>query len=66
VLGDVLLDFAASRPDQAADLLPMIENAWRQCLQIGENPKLEGAVHGRGSHLARHNLDALLGTLAAM
>jgi glycosyltransferase involved in cell wall biosynthesis len=66
VLGDVLLDFAASQPDQAADLLPMIENAWRQCLQIGENPKLEGAVHGRGSHLARHNLDALLGTLAAM
>ena len=66
VLGDVLLDFAASQPAQAADLLPMIENAWRQCLQIGENPALEGAVHGRGSHLARHNLDALLGTLAAM
>ena len=66
VLGDVLLDFAAGRADEAAHLLPMIESAWRQCLQIGENPALEGAVHGRGSHLARHNLDALLGTLASI
>lgn len=66
VLGDILLDFAASKPEQASDLLPMIESAWRQCLQIGENPHLEGAVHGRGSHLARHNLDALLGTLASI
>lgn len=66
VLGDVLLELAISQPGQAAELLPMIEGAWRQCLQIGENPQLEGAVHGRGSHLARHNLNALLGTLAAL
>lgn len=63
VLGDVLLDFAASRPEQAGDLLPMIRGAWERCLEIGENPALEGAVHGRGSHLARHNLDALARTL---
>lgn len=66
VLGDVLLAFAAEHPEQAPELLPMIESAWKQCLQIGENPRLEGTVHGRGSYLARHNLDALLGTLAAI
>ncbi|MGC4059801.1 MAG: glycosyltransferase family 2 protein [Aquabacterium sp.] len=65
-LGDVLLAFASAHPEQAPDVLPMIESAWRQCLQIGENPHLEGAVHGRGSYLARHNLDALLGTSAAI
>jgi glycosyltransferase involved in cell wall biosynthesis len=66
VLGDVLLDFATTHPEQAGDLLPMIGDAWRQCLAIGENPRLEGAVHGRGSHLARHNLDLLLGTMAQL
>jgi glycosyltransferase involved in cell wall biosynthesis len=65
VLGDVLLDFAASQPQQADDLVPMIRSAWERCLEIGENPTLEGAVHGRGSHLARHNLDALRETLGA-
>lgn len=66
VLGDVLLDLAMAQPDQATEILPMVENAWRQCLNIGENPSLEGAVHGRGSHLARHNLGLLLGTMAAI
>lgn len=64
VLGDVLLELATALPEQATEILPMIENAWRQCLAIGENPQLEGAVHGRGSHLARHNLALLLGTMA--
>jgi hypothetical protein len=59
VLGDVLLDFAIAHPENHAALLPMIEDAWRQCLIIGENPNLEGAVVGRGSHLAQHNLDLL-------
>lgn len=63
VVGDVLLDFAASQPQQVAELLPMIKGAWERCLEIGENPDLEGAVHGRGSHLAQHNLDALQQTL---
>ncbi|HEX5356548.1 MAG TPA: glycosyltransferase family 2 protein [Aquabacterium sp.] len=66
VLGDVLLDLAMAQPAQAGDILPMVESAWRQCLSIGENPALEGAVHGRGSYLARHNLDLLLGTMAAI
>jgi glycosyltransferase involved in cell wall biosynthesis len=59
VLGDVLLDFAVAHPARAADLLPLIHQAWQQCLAIGENPRLEGAVHGRGSHLAEHNLTLL-------
>jgi glycosyltransferase involved in cell wall biosynthesis len=63
-LGDLLLDFAAERPEHAVALLPMIEDAWRRCLAIGERPELEGAVAGRGSHLAAHNL-ALLRSMAA-
>lgn len=62
VLGDVLLDFAAAHPEQAQELVPMIRGAWENCLQIGDNPDLEGTVHGRGSHLAQANL-ALLANL---
>ena len=58
-LGDLLLDWAASEPRHAGTLLPMIESAWLRCLEIGERPDLEGAVQGRGSHLARHNLRVL-------
>lgn len=58
-LGDLLLDWAAREPQRADDLLPMIAAAWTRCLEIGERPDLEGAVAGRGSHLARHNLDLL-------
>ena len=56
VTADVLLDFAMAHQAQAADLLPMIEGAWQQCLAIGENPHLEGAVPGRGSELPRQQL----------
>lgn len=59
VLGDLLLDLAIETPEHASTLVPMIRNAWEQCLRIGENPALEGAVHGRGSHLARTNLALL-------
>jgi tetratricopeptide (TPR) repeat protein len=59
-LGDLLLDFAADTPDQAPHLLPMIEQAWRRCLELGERPDLTGAVAGRGSHLAAHNLALVL------
>ena len=58
-LGDLMLDWAASEPARADALLPMIEDAWQRCLEIGERPDLEGAVHGRGSHLAARNLDVL-------
>ncbi|MCV2367403.1 glycosyltransferase [Roseateles oligotrophus] len=59
-LGDLLLDFAADTPEQASQLLPMIEDAWRRCLELGERPDLTGAVAGRGSHLAAHNLALVL------
>jgi glycosyltransferase involved in cell wall biosynthesis len=58
-LGDLMLDWAANEPARATELLPMIEGAWQRCLEIGERPDLEGAVHGRGSHLATHNLGVL-------
>jgi len=58
-LGDLLLDWAAEQPSRARDLLPMIETAWLRCLEIGERPDLEGAVAGRGSTLAAHNLAVL-------
>ena len=66
VLGDVLLDLALAQLEQAHALLPMIQAAWERCLIIGDNPLLEGAVQGRGSHLARHNLDALHATTATL
>lgn len=58
-LGDLLLDWAAEEPARADALVPMIESAWQRCLALGERPQLEGAVAGRGSHLAAHNLGLL-------
>lgn len=58
-LGDLLLDWAACEPARAGELLPMVEAAWRRCLEIGERPELDGAVRGRGSHLAAANLAIL-------
>jgi tetratricopeptide (TPR) repeat protein len=58
-LGDLLLDFAADCPQHATALLPMIEAAWQRCVALGERPDLEGAVAGRGSRLAAHNLALL-------
>ena len=58
-LGDLLLDWAAEESARASELLPMIDAAWRRCLEIGERPDLEGAVAGRGSTLAAHNLALL-------
>jgi tetratricopeptide (TPR) repeat protein len=55
-LGDVLLSHATERPHEAEALLPMIESCWLRCLELGDSSVLEGAVHGRGSHLAAHNL----------
>ncbi|WP_374676282.1 glycosyltransferase [Ideonella sp.] len=58
-LGDLLLDWAADEPARADEIIPMIEAAWQRCLVIGERPDLEGAVAGRGSHLAATNLAVL-------
>ncbi|RZI55291.1 MAG: glycosyltransferase [Rubrivivax sp.] len=59
-LGDLLLDWAADEPQQAETLVPMIEAAWRRCLEIGERPDQPGAIEGRGSRLAAHNLALIL------
>lgn len=59
-LGDLLLDLAAEGPERADDLLPLIEQAWTQCLLLGERPEQAGAVLGRGSYLAAHNLALVL------
>lgn len=62
-VGDLLLDRATQDPRQGEALLPLIEAAWTRCLEIGERPELHGAVSGRGSHLAAHNLAVLYDTL---
>ena len=59
VLGDVLLDWASREPGRAGELLPMVEACWQRCLQLGERGELSGAVAGRGSYLAAHNLVVL-------
>jgi glycosyltransferase involved in cell wall biosynthesis len=62
-VGDIYLAAAAQAPDRAlADYLPIVESAWKRCLEIGERPELDGTVAGRGSHLAAHNLAALYET----
>lgn len=55
-VGDLLLDWACEEPARAETLMPMVEASWLRCLEIGERPDLEGAVQGRGSHLAAANL----------
>lgn len=55
-VGDVLLSQALAKSAEAEALLPLIESCWLRCLALGDTPDLEGAVAGRGSHLAAHNL----------
>ncbi len=64
VVGDLYLEAAAREPGRAmADLLPIVESAWKRCLRIGERPDLDGAVAGRGGHMAAHNLSVFYKTL---
>jgi glycosyltransferase involved in cell wall biosynthesis len=57
VIGDLYLEAASREPDRAMDhYLPVVEQAWRRCLEIGERPDLDGAVAGRGGFMAAHNL----------
>ncbi|MBL8553219.1 MAG: glycosyltransferase [Phenylobacterium sp.] len=63
-LGDLYLECAVQAPDRAArEFLPVVESAWKRCLDIGERPELDAAVPGRGSHMAAHNLAALYESL---
>jgi glycosyltransferase involved in cell wall biosynthesis len=56
-LGDLYLECASASPERAtSEFLPVVESAWKRCLDIGEQPDLDGAVPGRGSHMAAHNL----------
>jgi len=62
-LGDMLFDWAVTEPARAHELLPTVEQAWQECLRIGDRPELEGAVAGSGSFLAEHNLKLLHATV---
>lgn len=67
VVGNLALEQAMLDPGQAVEeWLPLAVAAWERCLEIGERPELEGSVHGRGSHLARHNLDVVRSQLALL
>jgi glycosyltransferase involved in cell wall biosynthesis len=58
-MGDFYLDYAIHAPASEQErfaFLPLIRASFVRCLQIGENPHLEGAVRGRGSFLAQKNL----------
>ncbi len=64
VIGDLYLEAASQEPDRALDhFLPVAESAWKQCLEIGERPDLDGAVAGRGGFMAAHNLSIFYETL---
>lgn len=65
VLGNLAFAQAAEDPGQApSHWLPLAASAWQRCLEIGERPELEGSLHGCGSHLARHNLEAARAQIA--
>jgi glycosyltransferase involved in cell wall biosynthesis len=59
-IGDLMLDWTATAPQQANDLLGKAEQAWRRCLSLGERPEQPGSVPGRGGHLAAFNLALVL------
>lgn len=66
-VGNLALEQAMLDPGQAIETwLPLAVSAWERCLVIGERPELEGSVHGRGSHLAQHNLDVVKSQLALL
>jgi glycosyltransferase involved in cell wall biosynthesis len=63
-IGDLYLEAASQEPERAlGELLPVVELAWKRCLEIGERPDLDGAVAGRGGHMAAHNLAVFYETL---
>jgi tetratricopeptide (TPR) repeat protein len=63
-VADLYLEWASRNPAIAMDeLLPVVEGAWKRCLQIGERPDLDGSVEGCGSYLAAGNLAMFYRTL---
>ncbi|WP_326524528.1 glycosyltransferase family 2 protein [Sphingomonas sp.] len=64
-VGNLALDLAITEPASAlGQWLPLATAAWERCLAIGDRPDLDGSVAGRGSFLARQNLDAIRSQLA--
>lgn len=63
-VGDLYLDWGTLHPERALEeALPLAEYCWKRCLEIGDQPGLEGSVRGRGSFMAAHNLAVMYGTL---
>jgi tetratricopeptide (TPR) repeat protein len=62
--GNAYLNKAVSDPAQALQVwLPRAIQSWERCLEIGDQPELEGSMRGRGSFLAATNLQVVLGQL---
>jgi tetratricopeptide (TPR) repeat protein len=58
--GNICLDAALCDPLSALEVwLPAAEQAWKRCLEIGENNQHNGHISGRGSYLAAQNLAVL-------
>lgn len=63
-VADLYLDWASRNPAIAmSELLPIVESAWKRCLEIGERPDLDGSAEGCGSYLAAQNLAMFYQTL---
>lgn len=66
LLGHLAFERAAADAAFAVnEWLTLAAAAWERCLEIGERPDLESSMHGCGSHLAAHNLEAVRRQLAA-
>lgn len=64
VVGDLYLEWASRHPDRAVkDFLPIVEYAWKKCIEIGDRDDLEGSVAGRGSYMAAYNLAVMFETV---
>jgi glycosyltransferase involved in cell wall biosynthesis len=65
-VAELYLDWAQQHVELAhEEILPVVEAAWLKCLQIGENPELDGSVEGSGSFRAAGNLANLYRILGA-
>lgn len=63
-VADLYLEHASRNPAIAMEeLLPVVEGSWKRCLDIGEQPDLDGSIEGCGSYLAAHNLAMFYETL---
>ncbi len=59
-VGHVFLDWAHKCPDEAHQMLPVAEAAWRRCLQVGRWVDSDGATKGSEVTDAAHNLALVL------